>query len=92
MRDDDPLDLERARFIRERQEKPLIQSVAVLFSRLSAGPVDDSAALDVPAVSEQLLSRRPTKQEAKVLTEVAQLFGYGSLLQLLLSHPDSTIE
>lgn len=84
--------IERARFILERQGKTLGQSVAVVFGGLRPDRVEDSATLDVAAVSEQLLSRRPTKQEGKVLTDVAQLFGYGSALQLLIDHPDSAIE
>jgi hypothetical protein len=84
--------IERARFMLERQEKTLSQSVGVLFGGLTSHPVDDSAALDVQAISEQLLNRRPTKQEAKVLSDVVQLFGYGSALQLLINHPDAAIE
>lgn len=82
----------RARFILARREMTLSQSAQVVFAGVGFPSAEESRSLDISKLGEHLLQRRPTDDEARVLADVANVFGHGSLMQLLINHADSTIK
>lgn len=81
----------RARYMMLRRGWSLKDSAQVLFRDIAAAGPDALRGIDMARLGESIIGRPITAAEANSLSTVAQMVDVASVMQLLMSHPDSVI-